>query len=126
MTSVDTALGKSPFGRSSSSRAACAVTLTLVFLCGAVAGALAMNFGIHKGLHRDAFWTQKGKIEYLDRVKKDLSLTPAQTEQMESILDDFSSYYRTVLADGKSRILQILNDDQRKKFEQILQERQRP
>jgi len=107
-------------------RLVCAISLTLVFLCGALAGALAMNFGTQKTLRRDAFWTQKGKLLYLDRIKKDLSLTPVQTEQMESILDDFSAYYRTVLADGKSRIMQILNDEQRMKFEQILQERQRP
>jgi hypothetical protein len=44
---------------------------------------------------------------------------------MESILDDFSTYYRNVVADGKSRIMQILNDDQRRKFEQMLAERQK-
>ena len=123
MTSADPILAKMRLG---GPRVACAVTLALVFLCGAIAGALAMNFGVHKVLHQDAFWTQKGKNVYLDRLKKDLNLTPTQTEQMDSILDDFSAYYRTVLSDGKSRIMQILNDEQRKKFEQILQERQRP
>src|SRR6266481_6008606 len=31
-------------------------TLVLVFLVGVVAGALAMNLGVHKGLHRVPFW----------------------------------------------------------------------
>ncbi len=106
-----------------SPRAACVLTLALVFLAGAVAGALVMNLGTHTNRHRASFWTESGKALYLERVKKDLDLTPAQTEQMESILDDFAKYYRTVLSDGKSRIMMILNADQKRKFEQLLQER---
>ena len=58
-------------------------------------------------------------------MTRDLDLTPAQTEQMETILDDFAKYYRTVLSDGKSRILQILNEEQKRKFEKVLQEKVR-
>jgi hypothetical protein len=103
-------------------RAAGISTLVLVFLCGTVVGALAYNLGAHKRLHREPFWTTAGKSLALERVKKELNLTNAQTEQMELILDDFGQYYRTVLSEGKSRILQILNDDQKKKFEQLLTE----
>ena len=42
---------------------------------------------------------------------------------MSTLLDDFNMYYRSVLTDGRQRIMQILNDDQRHKFEQILQQR---
>ena len=63
-----------------------------------------------------------GKAIAVERVKRELDLTPTQVEQMESILDDFAQYYRTVLSDGKSRILHILNPDQQKKFERMLQE----
>lgn len=108
-----------------SPRAACAATLVLVFLCGAVVGALTYNLGAHKTLHRAPFWTDAGKALYIERFKRELDLTPTQTEQMESILDDFAKYYRTVLSDGKSRIMQILNDDQRRKFERLLLESQR-
>jgi hypothetical protein len=114
-----------PLPRTWNPRVASAVTLTLVFLCGAVVGAVAMNLGAHERLHKSAFWTDAGKSAYLDHIKKELDLTPVQAEQMDSILDDFSKYYRNVLADGKSRIMQILNDDQRRKFEKILAERQR-
>ena len=107
-------------------KAVCAATLVLVFFAGAIAGAATMTLGFHNLLHRSPFWTTAGKSIYIDKIRKDLDLTPAQTEQMESILDDFGKYYRAVLADGKSRILQILNDSQRRKFEQILQERQKP
>jgi DNA-directed RNA polymerase sigma subunit (sigma70/sigma32) len=103
-------------------RAAGISTILLVFLCGMVAGALAYNLGAHKRLHREAFWTSTGKDAAVSRVKKELELTPLQVEQMETILDDFAKYYTTVLSDGKSRIMQILNDGQKKKFEQLLAE----
>jgi Spy/CpxP family protein refolding chaperone len=107
-------------------RFACAVALALVFLCGAAVGALVMDFGIHRRTSPPAFDTAQGKAAFFDRVNRDLKLTPAQSEQMRSILTDFWDYYRTVLSDGKSRIEQILTDEQRRRFEQILQERQRP
>lgn len=97
--------------------------LTLVFLCGAVVGALAFDLGVHKSLHKAAFWTETGKALYLEKVTKELDLTPAQTAQMESILDDFAQYYRTVLSDGKTRIMQILNEEQKRKFQRLLQQR---
>jgi hypothetical protein len=57
-------------------------------------------------------------------MKRELNLTPTQQEQMESILNDFWQYYRTVLSDSKFKVEQILNEEQRRKFERILQERQ--
>ena len=99
--------------------------LLLVFLSGAVAGAVAMNLGAHNRLHPLPFWKDNAKAEYLKTVQKELDLTPEQTVQMESILDDFAKYYQTVLSDGKARIFNILNDDQKRKFEKLLKERQR-
>jgi len=57
--------------------------------------------------------------------KTQLNLTEEQTVQLTSILDDFSRYYDNVLADGNSRIMQILNPDQRRRFEQMLRDRKR-
>jgi len=100
--------------------------LLLVFLCGAAAGAVAMNLGAHEALHRThPFWDNSAKAEYLKSVTKELDLTPEQESQMASILDDFSKYYQTVLSDGKARIFSILNDKQRVKFERMLKERAR-
>ncbi len=95
--------------------------LLLVFLCGAVAGAMA-HASVH---HRRPFWDPTSKVEYLKTVQRELDLTPEQTAQMASILDDFSKYYQTVLSDGKARILNILNPEQRRKFEKLLKERPR-
>lgn len=103
-------------------RAAGISTLLLVFLSGIVLGALAFNLGAHKRLHREPFWSTAGKEAAVARVKKELDLTPIQVDQMATILDDFAKYYTTVLYDGKFRILQILNDEQKKKFEKMLAE----
>ena len=99
--------------------------LLLVFLCGAVAGAVAMNLGAHTVLHPHPFWDNSTKTEYLKSVTKRLDLTPEQASQMASILDDFAKYYQTVLSDGKARIFSILNEEQKRKFEKMLKERPR-
>jgi Spy/CpxP family protein refolding chaperone len=101
------------------------VTLALVFLCGVAAGGLAMNLGVHKVMHQPAFDTPEGKVRYFERMQKQLDLTPAQSEQMQSVLNDFWQYYRSVLSDSKSRVEQILTPAQREKFERMLQESQR-
>jgi hypothetical protein len=102
-----------------------AFTLVLVFLVGAVVGALAMNLGVHKGLHRVPFWTDPGKQISLQRLQKELDLTPEQTEQLKTALDDFSRYYQDVLAIGKTSIYKILNDQQKHKFDQLMNEAQK-
>ena len=117
-------LEKASFARSWDPKVACMVALTLVFLCGAAAGAVAMNYGVHNRLHQPSFDTAVGRELYFSRMQKELNLTPAQQEQMESILGDFWQYYRTVLSDSKIKVEQILNEEQRRKFERILQERQ--
>jgi len=97
--------------------------LTLVFLCGALVGAVAMNLG-HTKLHPRPFWADNSKVEYLKTIQKELDLTPEQTKQIESILEDFAMYYQTVLSDGKARIFSVLNEDQKRKFREMLKDRQ--
>lgn len=107
------------------------LTLLVVFLCGASAGMLAMALGAHHWMHPrpQPVWKEGGKEVSLQRFKKELDLTPGQTEQLETILDDFFTYYHTlqaqlddVRASGKQRILRVLDDDQKKKFEKIMNE----
>jgi len=117
-------LERATLGRDADPKILCAVTLVLVFLCGAAAGALAMNLGVHTHLHQPAFDTPAGKALYFERLQKELQLSPAQAEQIQSILNDFWDYYRTVLSDSKARVEQVLNDQQRKKFDHLLQEAQ--
>jgi len=101
------------------------LTMTLVFLVGMVVGALVMNFGAHKGLHRTAFYSDPGKTISLHRLQKELNLTPEQTDQLKTALDDFSRYYQDVLATGKTSIYKILNEDQKRKFDRLVNETQK-
>jgi hypothetical protein len=119
-------LERAAMGRSWDPKVACALLLGLVFLCGAAAGALVMDLGIHNRPRPPAFDTPAGKAAYFERIQKELDLTPAQSEQIQSVLNDFWQYYRTVLSDSKQRVEQLLNEQQRKKFEQLLQQQQPP
>lgn len=107
-------------------------TLLLVFLCGVAVGILAMSLAGYR-LHnpKQPSWREGGKEITLARFKKELDLTPEQTAQLEGILDDFFAYYHTlqaqldeVRATGKDRIMRILNEGQRQKFERMLSELQ--
>ena len=103
-------------------------TLVLVFLTGAMAGAITMRAGLHDKMHRSAsaYW-RDGRNEFsYDRLKKDLDLTPDQSERLKTILDDFDKYHEDlqaqiedVRATGKNRIMQMLDARQRQRFEQL-------
>lgn len=99
-----------------SPKATLGAALVLVFLCGAVAGALTMNF---VDPHHVVLSAYPKHVE-LEKWKRELDLSDAQTQQLELILDDFSKYYDNVLADGKTRVLQLLDDNQKRKFEKML------
>lgn len=103
--------------------AAAMLPLLLVFLCGVTVGALAMSIGIHRSPRPASAWTENGKPITLAHWKQELDLNDEQTRQLETILDDFSKYYDNVLADGNTRILQILDEKQKAKFERIMRER---
>ena len=97
------------------------LSFVLVFLCGVVLGAVVMSFSGHAALHGNPP-VAAGLSMSVREWKDQLNLSDQQTVQITSILDDFSHYYDNVLADGNSRIMQILNDEQRRKYEQMLRE----
>jgi hypothetical protein len=109
-------------------------TLLLVFLCGASAGALTVRLASNRAARGSSpAWKDgtTGKEISLDRFRRELNLTGDQAKQMESILDDFFMYYQTLQAQmdevrgsGKSRILNILNEEQRKRFEKMVSDLQ--
>ena len=106
------------------------LTVFLIFLAGALAGALVMRFGV-RALPRDSavYYPVGDKKVALQQLTSELDLTPSQVQQLEMVLDDFVMYVQMlqaqmteVRANGKDRILHILNDQQRPKFEQMLTE----
>jgi Spy/CpxP family protein refolding chaperone len=102
-------------------------TLVLVFLAGALAGGIGMREGLHEQLHRGAVYWHSDKTEFsYQRLKTDLNLTPEQSEQLKTILDDFVKYHEDleaqiedVRATGRNRIVQMLTPEQRKRFEKL-------
>src|SRR5580698_1126155 len=98
------------------------ISLTLVFLCGGVVGALVMDLAVPNRQRPAAFETPQGQTMYFEHLQKELDLTPAQSEQGKAILGDVWQYYRTVLSECRGRIDTILTRDQRVKFERLLQD----
>lgn len=101
--------------------------LLLVFLTGALSGALTMRAGLHSYMHKDVrFWQDGGTQLSYERLKKDLNLTPQQAESIRVVLDDFVKYHQDlenqiedVRATGKNRIMAVLNPEQKQRFEKL-------
>ena len=102
-------------------------TLLLVFLTGAVCGAITMRAGLHNAMHREVtFWQSGGTQLSYERLKKELNLTPQQADSIRSVLDDFVKYHQDlqnqiedVRATGKNRIMALLNPEQKQRFERL-------
>jgi len=110
--------------RSWNPKVACAVALGLVFLCGAASGALVMDLRVHNRSRASAFDAAASRAMNFEQMQRELNLTPGQAEQVQSVLSDFWQYYRTVLSDSKQRVEQLLNEEQKQKFEKMLQQPQ--
>jgi len=101
--------------------------LLSIFLCGGVVGAITMRARLHDKIHRGSYWKDdKSQLFSYEKLKKDLNLTPDQSERLKTILDDFVKYHEDlqaqiedVRATGKNRIVQMLTPDQRKRFDEL-------
>ena len=111
------------------------LTLSLVFCCGALAGAVIYKLVSQPVSAKQiaAGWKASTKDQTLAHLKRELALTPEQAAEIETALDDFSLYYQMlqaqmeeVMATSKSRIDQVLNEEQRKKFSRIMNELKQP
>lgn len=103
--------------------------LAIVFVAGALSG--AVTYRLARILTRTpsavvAAPDMREKKAALGYLKSQLNLTPTQTEQVSSILDDYRRYYgniedqvEEVRATGKNRIVQILDSEQRAKFDKL-------
>jgi len=119
--------------------------LLLIFLVGAAAGAVVMKLAdramVAQAMTEVAHSRETAKSADLARnrdltlqhFKTELNLTPKQTEQVQLILDDFLKYMQTLQdqmddtrALGKQRILRVLTDEQKLKFEKVMSDLQKP
>ena len=110
-------------------------TLLLVFLAGGAVGALTMQMGLHERLHRTVSAASvpapahkaSSNDALVQRFKTELNLSGDQTDKIAMVLDDYRQYYQSledqlddVRSTGKNRIMQILDPQQRAKFEKIV------
>jgi hypothetical protein len=103
-------------------------TLILVFLCGAAAGAVAMRMYAVRTMRPVAATLASDKAVYLANLKSELNLSPDQAKEIDAVMDDFVMYYQSlqsqmdeVRANGRQRILKVLNEEQQKKFEKRIE-----
>ena len=102
-----------------SAKATLCLSFALVFLCGGVTGALLMNLRSHPA-HKEATHGHFVSQFELQHLHKELGLSDEQTRQLSMILDDVAKYYDNVLSDGQTRVMQILDDNQKEKFRKML------
>lgn len=106
--------------------------LLLVFVSGTLSGALAWRFLRNRTTRPPLVsvapsWSNKEG--FLNRCKKDLSLSDEQAIEMAKVLDDYKMFYQNlqeqledVRSTGKDNILKILDETQREKFEKLFKE----
>ena len=104
--------------------------LTLVFIAGAATGALFMQFGVHGWMRRapaPPAQSAQSHDAILNRFKNELNLSNDQTAKLSLVLDDYSQYYESLQeqlndlrATGKTRIMSLLDQDQRARFEKMM------
>ncbi|SRR5579883_143011 len=106
-------------------------TLFLVFLAGGAVGAFLMQIGLHDRLHKTvvAASREPNRDAALQRFRSELDLSNDQSEKIALVLDDYRQYYQSLQdqlddlrSTGKMRILQILEPQQREKFEKMMNE----
>jgi Spy/CpxP family protein refolding chaperone len=101
------------------------VLLVTIFLCGGVAGSLLTR--VVWPAKSASGWDAGGREWTLQMMRKELNLTPAQSTEIETVLDEFVLYYQNLQgqmddfrAEGKQRILKVLTPEQRARFERLM------
>ena len=80
-----------------------------------------MGWSEHAGLIHPHHEQRNGLEIRSQRWIRELNLSDQQMHEVNSVLDDFGHYYDNLIADGQTRIRQILTPEQRRKFDQMIQ-----
>lgn len=103
--------------------------LAVIFFCGTAVGAVGMNLYLHRFLPplKESYFAYRGHRLSMDQLQRELDLNADQRETIKLILDDYAKYFlnledqrQTLYESGKLKILDVLNDQQKTKFEQLL------
>ena len=104
--------------------------LVLVFVAGGLSGAFTFRMWrimVHRDQPGSILSNLNNKQSSLEILQRELALTPEQTQQVAAIIDDYKRYYgniqdqfEEVRATGKNHIVQVLDPQQREKFEKLV------
>ena len=104
-------------------------SLCVIFLCGAALGAAITSTLLHKRIDTNPPSINAAQRAGVQRLKTELNLSPEQESTVMKVLDDYGKYYQNiederedVAEHGKQRILSILNEQQRKRFLELLKD----
>lgn len=100
--------------------------LAAVFVAGAALGAVGMRAFEHGGAHASLTPESAASVA-VERLTSELELTPEQAERVKLILDesimmeaDHFAQIHSIRENGRSQILQLLDHEQRVKFDRQL------
>jgi Spy/CpxP family protein refolding chaperone len=103
------------------------LTFALIFLCGALVGAIAITLTAQSQAYTASTPQELNRQLTLSRLTTELDLTESQQERLRVVLDDYFQYYHAlqdqldeVKASGRDKITEILTDEQKAKFQQML------
>jgi hypothetical protein len=104
--------------------------LAVIFFCGAAFGAVGMNLYLHRFILppvRESYFAYQGRHIGMEQLQHDLDLSADQSETIKLILDDYAKYFlnledqrQTLYESGRLKILDVLNEKQKAKFEKLL------
>jgi hypothetical protein len=104
-------------------------SLCVIFLCGAAVGAAITSSVLHARMASSQPTIHAAQRAGVQRLKAELNLTAEQESTVMKVLDDYGKYYQNIederedVADhGKQRILSVLNEQQRKRFLELLKD----
>jgi len=104
--------------------------VAVIFISGMIAGAFTTKLVDRYTDRPKSLVLEEGDKEMaLQHFYRELELNEAQARALEDVLDEFimqqadlMAQFKTSRLSGHDRILQILNEDQRKRFKKVLQE----
>ncbi len=104
--------------------------VALIFACGMAVGGLTIHLvDRHRTAKQTAVFNEAEKQMAVAHFSQELDLNTEQAKAIEDILDEFimqqanlMQQFRSSRLSGHDRILQILNEDQRKRFKKVLDE----
>ncbi len=113
-----------------------ALWLAAVFVAGAVLGIAATRFHDGRPDARGSLSPREYRSQLLEKLSRDLGLDEGQQQQVEAILDEIGERFRAVReaiepefeairGERADRIMSVLDQGQRAKYQTILEERER-